>query len=142
MGNDAGGRIQPLQLVQVGKRVTTFIDFEKNTGMERITMEAGTTHYLMKEAKQGAASFELRPKFLKLTTTDPNIKGGPSSKRYVAQKLSLTEPDSANDPVPAPAEEEEEDDDEGVMEPSSKKPNQIKSLDELEPIPGATTSST
>lgn len=141
--NDVGGRIQPLQFVQVGKRVTTFLDFDKNAGMERITMEAGTTHDLMKEAKLGAASFELRPKFLKLTTTDPNIKGGPSSKRYVAQKLSLTEPDSANDPVPAPAEEEEEDEDEeGVMEPTSKKPNQIKSLDELEPVPGATTSST
>lgn len=135
--NDIGGRIQPLQLVQVGKRVTTFLDFEKNAGMERITMEAGTTHDLMKEAKPGSATLELRPKFLKLTTTDPNIKGGPSSKRYVAQKLSIDEPEPTS---AAPAEEEEEDE-EGVMEPSPKKPNQIKSLDELEPVPGATSSS-
>ena len=137
--NDVGGRIQPLQLVQVGKRVTTFIDFEKNPGLERITMAEGTTHDLMKEAKQGGAAFELRPKFMKLTTMDPNIKGGPSSKRYVADKLSLDEREPANDPAPAPADEEE--DEEGVMEPAPPKKDQIKSLDDLEPVPGASKSS-
>jgi hypothetical protein len=45
------------------------MDFERNSGMERITMEEGTAHNLIKEAKPpqaGAAVPELRPKFVKV----------------------------------------------------------------------------
>lgn len=64
------GKTKRINYAVLGKKVSVFLDFERNTGMERITMEEGTTHDLLKEAKApqpGAPPAELRPKFVKVT---------------------------------------------------------------------------
>jgi len=140
---DMDGRIKSISYVQVGKRVTSFLDFEKNPGMERITMEAGSAHDLIKECKPsdaGAPIPELRPKFLKVTTTDPNIKGTTSSKRYNTGVKGG--PDGAVLSTPAPV-LEEGGNTETVETPSRvsndassfrSQSSKLKSLDDLDPV--------
>ena len=140
---DMGGRIQPISYVQVGKRVTSFLDFERNPGMERISMEAGTTHDLIKECKPrdaGAPVPELRPKFLKVTTTDPNIKGTTSSRRYNTALLNKGGGGAAATSQVAESTVEEEEEEavssNTVNDASSfrSQSSTLKSLDDLDPV--------
>jgi len=66
-------KTKPINYAVLGKKISVFLDFEKNTGLERINMEEGTTHDLLAECKPAAPGSpppELRPKLVKLISKD------------------------------------------------------------------------
>lgn len=66
-------KTKPINYAVLGKKISCFMDFEKNTCMERITMEEGTTHDLLSECKPpppGSPPPIMRPKLVKLISKD------------------------------------------------------------------------
>ena len=105
------GKTKPINYVTVGKKISVFMDFEKNKGMERITMEEGSIHDLQAESKApapGSPLPELRPKLVKLSCKDfkmakKNMKRAPVAPSAGDLKISP----SLKESLLTPEEEEE-----------------------------------